>query len=131
MIVTKLDVVVKRLNFSVMDVKVENAWENGWEEKEASSDDEVFKMVPKVTMIEFSKFVGDTSEYKELCEEYVRLVLKDIIYNYGCPLDFCQIRHFPYLSLLSPYFYYFYFLNIPIIIVVIVLSHWFFGLKRN
>ena len=40
MIVTKLDVVVKRLNFSVMDVKVENAWENGWEEKEASSDDE-------------------------------------------------------------------------------------------
>ena len=40
MIVTKLDVVVKRLNFSVMGVKVENAWENGWEEKEASSDDE-------------------------------------------------------------------------------------------
>nr|POF02896.1 hypothetical protein CFP56_25599 [Quercus suber] len=40
MSVTKSDVVVKRLNFSVMGVKVENAWENGWEEKEAGSDDE-------------------------------------------------------------------------------------------
>ena len=57
-----------------------------WKKRKLAVTTKVFKVVPKVTVIEFSKFVGDTSEYKEFCEEYVRLVLKDIIYNDGCSL---------------------------------------------
>ncbi|KAG8381905.1 hypothetical protein BUALT_Bualt05G0021400 [Buddleja alternifolia] len=50
---------------------------------------EVFKVAPEVTVVEFSKFSGDTLEYIKFCEEDIRPALKDIIWTWqgDCVFD--------------------------------------------
>lgn len=84
-IVTKLEAVAKRLNFSVMGVKEFKVKMQGKMEGRKGKlavTAEVFEVAPEVAVVEFSKSAGDTLEYKKFCEEDVRPALKDIVWSW-------------------------------------------------
>lgn len=82
--IAKIEMVAQRFNFKVArrDSKLRLLGSNeGWKGR-LSVMAEVFKVVPEVTMVEFSKFAGDTLEYIKFCEEDARPALKDIVWTW-------------------------------------------------
>ncbi|KAE7997232.1 hypothetical protein FH972_001882 [Carpinus fangiana] len=84
-IVTRLQAVASRLNFSVTsvkDFKVKMEGKMDGRKGKLAVTAEVFEVAPEVAVVELSKSAGDTLEYKKLCEEEVRPALKDIVWSW-------------------------------------------------
>uniref|UniRef100_A0A5B7AMK3 non-specific serine/threonine protein kinase n=1 Tax=Davidia involucrata TaxID=16924 RepID=A0A5B7AMK3_DAVIN len=84
-IMAKLELVAKKLNFKVMNVKEFKMKLQGASEGRKGKllvTAEVFEVAPEVAVVEFSKTAGDTLEYSKFCEEDVRPALKDIVWSW-------------------------------------------------
>ncbi|CAA3032517.1 CBL-interacting serine threonine- kinase 25-like, partial [Olea europaea subsp. europaea] len=80
--IAKIEMVAKRFNFKVArrDSELRLLGSNEGRKGPLLVMAEVFKVAPEVTMVEFSKFFGDTLEY--ICEEDIRPALKDIVWTW-------------------------------------------------
>ncbi|KAG9152407.1 hypothetical protein Leryth_015813 [Lithospermum erythrorhizon] len=84
-IMTKLELVAKKLNFSVISTKEYKVrMQGGCEGRKGklSVVAEVFEVAPEVAVVEFSKSSGDTFEYRKFCDKEVRPALKDIVWSW-------------------------------------------------
>ncbi|CAA3024031.1 CBL-interacting serine threonine- kinase 25-like [Olea europaea subsp. europaea] len=86
--------VAQRFNFKVArrDAKLRLLGSNESRKGRLSVMAEVFKVAPDVTMVEFSKFAGDTLEYIKFCGEDIRPALKDIVWTWqGDNIFICNV----------------------------------------
>ena len=94
-IVTRLQAVASRLNFSVTSVKefkVKMEGKMDGRKGKLAVTAEVFEVAPEVAVVELSKSAGDTLEYKKLCDEEVRPALKDIVWSWQGESNCHQIQ---------------------------------------
>ncbi|KAL0312102.1 UNVERIFIED_CONTAM: CBL-interacting serine/threonine-protein kinase [Sesamum radiatum] len=84
-IMGKIEVVGKRFGFKVArmkDFKLRLVGPTEGRKGRLSVTAEVFKVAPEVTVVELSKFSGDTLEYIKFREEDIRPALKDIVWTW-------------------------------------------------
>ncbi|KAK6129783.1 hypothetical protein DH2020_036490 [Rehmannia glutinosa] len=81
----KIEMVGKRFGFKVArmkDFKLRLLGSTDGRKGRLSVTAEVFKVAPEVTVVELSKFSGDTLEYIKFREEDIRPALKDIVWTW-------------------------------------------------
>ncbi|XP_057799380.1 CBL-interacting serine/threonine-protein kinase 5-like [Salvia miltiorrhiza] len=81
----KIEVAAKRLGFRVArtkDFKMRLVGPAEGRKGRLSVTAEVFKVAPEVTVVELSKYSGDTLEYVKFREEDVRPALKDVVWTW-------------------------------------------------
>ncbi|KAH6831200.1 CBL-interacting protein kinase 5 [Perilla frutescens var. hirtella] len=81
----KIEMIGKKLGFGVArmkDFKLRLLGAAEGRKGRLSVTAEVFKVAPEVTVVEFSKFSGDTLEYIRFREEEIRPGLKDIVWTW-------------------------------------------------
>ncbi|KAL2236922.1 CBL-interacting serine/threonine-protein kinase 5 [Sesamum indicum] len=84
-IMGKIEVLGKRFGFKVArmkDFKLRLVGPTEGRKGRLSVTAEVFKVAPEVTVVELSKFSGDTLEYIKFREEDLRPALKDIVWTW-------------------------------------------------
>lgn len=84
-IMGKIEIVGKKFGFKVArmkDFKLRLVGPTEGRKGRLSVTAEVFKVAPEVTVVEFSKFSGDTLEYIKFREEDVRPALKDVVWTW-------------------------------------------------
>ncbi|KAK6158785.1 hypothetical protein DH2020_006099 [Rehmannia glutinosa] len=84
-ILGKIEMVGKKFGFKVArtkDFKLRIVGPTEGRKGRLSVTAEVFKVAPEVTVVEFSKFSGDTLEYIKFREEDIRPALKDVVWTW-------------------------------------------------
>ncbi|XP_051137422.1 CBL-interacting serine/threonine-protein kinase 5-like [Andrographis paniculata] len=84
-IMAKMEMAGRKLGFrvaKVKDFKLRMLGSSEGRKGRLSVTAEVFKVAPEVTVVEFSKFSGDTLEYVKFREEEMRPSLRDVVWTW-------------------------------------------------
>ncbi|KAL3844084.1 hypothetical protein ACJIZ3_001487 [Penstemon smallii] len=84
-IIKKIEILANKFGFKVArikDFKLRLLGPTEGRKGRLSVTAEVFKVAPEVTVVEFSKFSGDTLEYIKFREEDIRPALKDVVWTW-------------------------------------------------
>ncbi|KAH6760699.1 CBL-interacting protein kinase 5 [Perilla frutescens var. hirtella] len=97
-IMGKIELVGRKLGFKVArttkDFKLRLVGPTEGRKGRLSVTAEVFKVAPEVTVVELSKFSGDTLEYVKFREEEIRPALKDVVWTWqGDNVVSCTCDH--------------------------------------